>query len=376
MGVAGVVTGYELRHVLWEFGLLPTPVFVGNPKQKIAYTMDQIADFVRANYGRNPCYISHNPVFDFVKGRHPRKIYYSKNFIDFDADPKKGFVKDDALGDLRLLIGWLDENMIPYNATSTSGKGYHTFIRFKPTVYRIDQMLTDKIRAVQIFLANKLNLKTMDFHVAEPRRITRIPLTAYVNNKGYCNGRHCIPIDREMIMGMDVKDIDEVAKNPYVPDELTMNPEGDYYTLDEFIEKFYIPLRFTGVSNGNGIGEAVREYKVITDEPFLKIMKDIIVRPCIYRELVVEDRPAHLARFDACIAVRDLGFSLDEALGLFDQFASAADWHDQHNRERRHMHVRNIYNREPPYKRLTCGTLKREGLCVGDVCIHYREGSR
>jgi len=374
MGVGDVVTGYELRHVLWEFGFLPTPVFVGNPKQTIAYTMDQIADFVRANYGKRPCYISHNPVFDFAKGRYPKKIYYSKNFIDFDADPKKGFVKENALKDLRVLVEWLDEYSIPFNTTSTSGKGYHLFIRFKPKVYRIDRMLADKIKAVQLFLANELGLKTMDFHVAEPRRITRIPLAAYVDNKGNCNGRHCIPLDREMIQKMEVRDIDELARMPYIPDELTMNPEGNYYTIDKFIEKFDIPLKFIGMGIDNGNGEEIKDYKVITNEPFLKIMKDIIVRPCVYRELVVEDRPAHLARLDACISIRGLGFSLSEALAMFDQFARAANWHDQHNTEIRHTNVKSIYLREPPYNRLTCGTLKREGLCVGDVCPHYRGG--
>lgn len=181
-------------------------------------------------------------------------------------------------------------------------------------------------------------------------------------------------MDREMIQKMEVKDIDELARTPYIPDELTMNPEGNYYTIDKFIEKFDIPLKFIGMGIDNGNGEGIKDYKVITDEPFLKIMKDIIVRPCVYRELVVEDRPAHLARLDACISVRELGFSLSEGLALFDQFAVAANWHDQHNTDIRHTNVQSIYLREPPYNRLTCGTLKREGLCVGDVCPHYRGG--
>jgi hypothetical protein len=80
-----------------------------------------------------------------------------------------------------------------------------------------------------------------------------------------------------------------------------------------------------------------------------------------------------MARWDACVDIRTLGFSFEEALTLFDQFARAANWHDQHNTQRRYANIRSIYAQEPPYKTATCGTLKRHDLCVGKACPHYRE---
>jgi len=373
MGVAssGTISGNEFKHVLYEFGLInPMSVFLGNPKQKYTCKMDHVANFVRANYGKKPCYISHNPVFDLAHGRYPQKIYYSKNFIDLDGDPEKGFQKVDALKDHIALSEWLDDFAIPYNATNTGGKGYHTFIRFKPEVYRIDRKLTDKIRAIQMFLGKELGLKTLDIRCAEPRRITRIPLAAYVDKDGKKNNLHCIPMNREMIQGMNVEEIDELARTPLIPDELTMNSEGNYMTLDGFIEEFKIPLEYAGMPMGEG-EFSIKDYKVITNLPFLRIMEDIIRRPCVYRELVVEDRPAHIARLDACIVIKKLGFTIDEALAIFDQFAISANWHDQHNAEKRHTNVRSVYLREPGYKQFTCGSLKRAGLCVGEVCPHY-----
>jgi len=369
MGVA--VSGNEFKHVLFEFGFInPMSVFLGNPKQVYTCKMDQVSNFVRANYGRKPCFISHNPVFDLARGRYPQRIYYTKNFIDLDGDPEKGLKKEDALKDHATLSGWLDDFAIPYNATSTGGKGYHTFIRFKPEVYRIDRKLTDKIRSVQVYLAKELGLRTLDIRCAEPRRITRIPLAAYVDKYGKTNKLHCIPMDREMIQGMKVEEIDELAISPFIPEELTMNPEGNYMSLDKFIEQFKIPLEYAGMPVGDG-DLILKDYKVITDRPFLRIMEDIIRRPCVYRELVVEDRPAHIARLDACIAVKELGFTLDEALALFDQFAHSANWHDQHNTEKRHTHIRSVYVRNPPYKQFTCGSLKRSDLCIGEACPHY-----
>lgn len=371
----GAVSGKQFRHVLWEFGLIPTPVFVGNPSQSIAFGMDQIANFVRNNAGKNPCFISHNPVFEFAKGRYPQKTYYSKNFMDLDADPRKGLTKQDAMNDVRKLSGWFDEYALPYNVANSGSKGYHMYLRFKPEVHRIDRKLTDKIRAVQFYLIKNLGLRTLDMHVAEARRITRIPESPHVSNDGVKNGMYCIPMDAEMIHDMEPQDIDEVARAPYIPDEMTMNPNGNWYTLNEFIMKFNVPISYVGIPfDGNDPATTtIKEYKVVADEPFLKIMKDIIRRPCIYRELVVEDRPAHIARVDACVEIRNLGFTLQEALNLFDLFAHAANWHDQHNTQRRYANVRSIFMKDPPYKPATCSTLKRHGLCVGKVCPFYRE---
>jgi hypothetical protein len=368
-----LVGGFEFRRMLYEMAFIPTPVFVGNPSQRICYNVDQIADFVRVNYGKRPCFISHNPVFDFAQGKYPQKTYYSKNFMDLDGDPKRGLTKEDALKDLRKLSDWFDDFALPYNIANSGHKGYHSYLRLKPEVHRIDRKLTDKIRAVQSFLASELGLRTLDFHVAEPRRITRIPTTAYVNQDGWKNNLHCIILNREIVHGMTTEQIDELAKEPFIPEEITMNPEGNYYTLDEFIIQFEVPLHYAGMpwSNGNGHGD-LKEYKVTTDDHFLLIMKDIIRRPCIYRELVVEDRPAHIARVEACIEVRDLNFSLDGALTLFDDFADAADWHDKHNKIKRDTNIKSIYYHEPPYKQMTCGTLQRAGLCIGKECPSYQ----
>ena len=150
-----------------------------------------------------------------------------------------------------------------------------------------------------------------------------------------------------------------------------MNPDGNYLTLDQFIEEFDIPLEYAGMPMGDGGELSLKDYKIVKDKPFLRIMEDILRRPCIYRELVAEDRPAHIARLDACITVKKLGFTIDEAQAIFDQFSISANWHDQHNVEKRHTNIRSVYLREPDYKQFTCGSLKRAGLCVGEVCPHY-----
>ena len=177
------------------------PRNVGNPNQVTINDYQSYLMFFKANNGRRPLYTSHNPY-----NLQTQTILYNQMVWDVDTD-KPGSTLQMALQDIRTLAHYFKnyDHLISF-----SGMGFHFYLKFQPTLLKLDEQLRFNIHDFQSKIKNELNLQTVNLACAEPKRIIRIPGSVYVyheNNNFIVTRKHCIPLNDETLDNSNLQQI-------------------------------------------------------------------------------------------------------------------------------------------------------------------------
>lgn len=330
------------------------PRYKGDPRQQIIKSIFSIYKFIFDAQGKTPAYFSHNSFKPF-RG-NPEFVYYNLTFLDFDSKEKPENAQYDAIK----VIEWANSYNIPNYVLFSGGKGFHVYLVWKPYYMPMTMENKDKLRAFFSYLKVELNLRTLDSHVAEFRRLSRIPYSNYVSGSGEVTDRYVIPAD----LNLSIDEIFEQSKNQ---EYIEVIPRGKiqkftsfYDTLD--IKDYEAELYDTSADT------------ITYDIPqnaFTDYLTTIIPKMCIHNNLMTRN-PKHIARFAGVIEAKRSGLSLEETQKLFDEMSSIFMWVDRGNIDIRRKQVNSVYNGK--YYHPSCRKIRSEGLCVGKSCpIFCRE---
>ena len=366
----------ELIEVWKAFDFMQFPRMVGDPLQTVVYNEQEFVRWFKSNTGRAICFVSHNSYPELNKRYNPPSVLsvrISNLFTDLDDARKQENAQDDTIK----LIVFSEDARLPFINSFSGSKGFHHYIRLKPSVHQYDEELKAKIRAIHNWLKDELKLRTMDTKCKEPRRLCRIPYSKYSRmGKGrgeYVMGKtHCIPIRPEDIVNLNINEILESAISPtlYVP-----KLPSARWTLDEFIDNFKIDIREYArdkeVVNGERIA-TTREYSKIQTDDFHELIKSLVPRMCVHNDLFARN-PSHATRRMTVIQLKDIGYDFSQVVALFEEMSKKFRWVDRMFRSRRIYQIKQIYFHHPVYKHDTCGKIKNEhGICVGEACPKFR----
>lgn len=348
-----------------------TPRFFGNPFQILVAEKEDAFQFVRNNLGKKPIYTSVYSFPTFNEEGNPFQVKINKLFSDFDSERKP----ENALLDVRKIDDFFTSENIESIQAFSGGKGFHNYTLLDSETYVLSPYLSDVIRAINIWITNKLNLRTLDIRCAEPRRLCRLWYTPYASRnkktgKITKNGNYCFPLTKEQLHELNINEIIEFSKNP-----LKINPNNfkninnpNRINIMDFIEYFEIDINKTlkdSIKIDKSYSNKIIEYKEVEDE----FIKRILPRPCIHMQIVHNPNPPHIVRFGACIQLKDLGF---DPKWIFDFFQNRG-YIDSHNTSECAYQINQIFRKNPPYKHPSCSTLKKNGVCVGERCKRYNK---
>ena len=366
----------ELLKVWNAYDFLQFPRMNGDPIQTPIYNEKDFVNWFKANTGRAICFTSHNSYPTLDKTFHPpavMEVRVSNLFTDFDDKDKP----ENAQLDTIKLIKFCEDNKLPFINSFSGSKGFHHFIRLKPSLHAYNEELKLMTRAVHNWLKDRLEFRTMDGMCKEPRRLCRIPYSKHVREgkeRGsyIISDTYCHTISPDDITTKDIYEIIENARAPtlYIPD-LT-KPKLD---LQGFIEHFEIDLREYAADKEVVNGERVvthREYEEVQTDDLHELVKALVPRMCVHNDLFSRN-PTHPARRMTVIQLKEIGYSFSQVVALFEEMSSKFNWVDRMFRGRRIYQIKHIYFHWPVYKHDTCGKIKNEhGLCVGEACPKFR----
>jgi len=361
---------------LWDaYGFMDFPRMVGDPIQTPVYNREEFARWFKANTGRAICFTSHNSYPELDQRFHPpsvKSVRVGNLFTDFDDKEKP----ENAQLDTIKLIEFCQKEGLPFINSFSGSKGFHHFIRLKPSVHLYDEELKAKTRAVHNWLKDKLELRTMDGMCKEPRRLCRVPMSRYAReekHKQYLIGdTFCCPVKAEEVVDNSIYEIIENARAPtlFIPNL----PEAKL-DLDDLIEKFGIDILEYAADKELIEGERIvstREYSSVPDDDFHELIKALIPRMCVHNDLFSRN-PTHPTRRMTVIQLKEIGYSFGQVVELFEKMSETFRWVDRMFRSRRIYQIKHIYFHVPEYKHDTCGKIKNEhGLCVGEACPKFR----
>lgn len=355
----------DFLRVQLAFDFLQFPRMMGSPEQKLCHNPSGFVSFYRRANGHGPVFTSHNSYPEMDSKYVPLVVRISKMFFDFDAEKP-----ENAQLDALKMARYFDEIGMPWAATYSGNKGFHVYLFLKPEFHPFDSELRIKTLAIHRWLGSKLELRTLDGRVAEPRRLCRVPLTLNVPKKlkpGQ-TPNYCIPVTLNMLQDWTMPEIIEAAQMQFIPD--TVRNPGDHLTLDEFIDKFDVKAGSYEEAAYHGPADIV-PYSAPRG-PYEDYIKALIPDPCIHNEIMTEN-PRHQARVTACLQLFRSGYTLDEAIDEFDKISEVFKWIDRHNRDNRIYHIRSLYREGARYRYPTCTRIRFEyGLCVGSMCSKFK----
>lgn len=351
------------------------PRMVGDPIQTPVYNKMEFAKWFNVNVGRAICFTSHNAYPELDQKFYPPKvntIEVNNLFSDFDDKNKP----ENAQLDTIKFIKFCQSEELPFINSFSGSKGFHHFIRLKPSVHPYDEELKTKIRAVHNWLKDKREFRTMDGKCKEPRRLCRIPYSRYVRegkHRQYEVGNtYCIPMKPAEILDLS---IDEIVKRAHAPTLYVPELDEPKLDLDGFLKQFSIDIREYSADKEVVDGERVvttREYEEVQSDDFHEFIKALIPRMCVHNDLFGRN-PLHSARRMTVTQLREIGYDFSQVVQLFEEMGKRFGWVDRMFRNRRIYQIKHIYFRHPPYKHDTCGKIKNEhGLCVGEACPKFR----
>lgn len=366
----------DLLKVWRAFDFMQFPRMVGDPLQTVVYNEQEFVKWFKSNTGRAICFVSHNSYPHLNKRYNPpsvESVRVSNLFIDMDDARKQENAQDDTIK----LIEFCDDNNLPFVNSFSGSKGFHHYIRLKPSVHMYDEELKSKVRAVHNWLKDKLGLRTMDGKCKEPRRLCRIPYSKYARmGKGrgeYVMGKtYCIPMKSEDIVNLNINEILESAITPTLHVPFLPSPQWD---LDGFVANFSIDIeeysRDKEVEDGERVSIA-REYEEVQPDDFHELIKALVPRMCVHNDLF-QRNPTHAARRMTVIQLKEIGHTFGQVVSLFEEMSERFKWVDRMFGNRRRYQIKHIYFHLPEYKHDTCGKIKSEhGLCVGKACPKFR----
>jgi len=352
--------------------LFETPRLIGNPRQEPAYGPEDIYAKARkwASKGQT-CFTSHNsyPEFHTEKGKIiPDIMNVSTVFFDFDNAEKPENAQLDAIN----LVEYLKAKDIAYSITFSGSKGFHVYIKL--TELKLNWSWKDEsadslkrlVGALMNFLMSNLNLRTLDPTViGDPRKLCRLPFTPHVSRTGVVNGRYCVLLTWEQLRHLPYPQIVEYSKNPdpnNIGDiiEPTMNLFEVFDHLGVDLRKWDSQVQY----------QTAQPSLIDNDIGFVALLRQKC--PGLVNEMNTVN-PNHKARVHTALFAKSIGMNIMEFENVWQRMGSSVGYVDLHNSEYRISQLESIFN-DPRYvKAGTCGTLKRDGLCVGETCVKWRD---
>ena len=370
----------DLKKVWRAFDFMQFPRMVGDPIQTAVYNEDEFVKWFASNTGKAICFTSHNSYPMVNRMYNPpsvEEVRVSNLFIDFDDSEKQ----ENAQLDTIKIIKFCQEEGLPYLNQFSGSKGFHHFIRLEPSIHPYEEELKVKTRAIQNWLKDKLELRTMDDKCKEPRRLCRIPYSKYAKMTGHrkyiIGDTYCLPMSSDDISDLSFYEIRERSKNPtlYIPevDEGSVDIDGfiDLFQID--IEEYSADKTLIDGERLAPIREYMKDWEEIGEDDFIQLVKELIPRMCVHNNLLSRN-PTHAARRMTVIQLLQIGYSFSEVVSLFEQMAEKFKWVDRIFRTRRIGQIKHIYFHLPRYRHDKCGKIKNEhAICVGAICPYYRD---
>ncbi len=365
--------------------------FVGNPHQKLISSSQELSNFISANNGINPCFVTLNSFtqqytiartifndfdaeFTLTCNKCGTKIKESStpfcfcgnrlSFTPEDQDSKLQKVYDKIRQAQQLYKTYLEYNITPV-AHFTAYKGCHVFPLFKPEMftdstfitnlfyYFIEQAKTYSVQEVKDAegRATKLKIPYQDTVVSSDlRRLCRIPGTQRIENKLYCTAIHDF-------LSHEPEEIYAMAKKPKtsisVPEPKQKMSEFEFTPVD--VTKFRPNTTSSSVIDST--------FRSLSDN-IKQELYDMIPQYCI-RTFLATIEPLHTVRYNATVHLRNIGYSPS---GINDLF-SRLGWRD-YNESITAYQISNIYHN--PYRKLSLGKMRYQGMCDRTRCSYCR----
>lgn len=362
-------TRADYARILHEYDFARFPRNVG-PYQRLVINIDQLLQHINMSNGDTAVYTSHNSWAEVDKWGRPTKVMVTKTFMDLDID--KGTTLEMAKRDADTLIDWCLEQDLSCAITFSGHGGFQFFLFFKPSIHEIGSEVTRKIRAVQAFLIQQLDLKTCNLACAEPRRLCRIPLTYYATDKydfPVVTHQRCTPIPPLLLREMTMDEVWDLSMNPTIHPTYRFIGQNQY-NIDEFLQLYSVPIE----PDEGEVPLIVQTipYTAESKDEFAQLVKLFMPDPCVHNDLLTNPNPKHISRLAFCAMLRLIGFSEQEAKNFFTDLEERFSWIDRANRKRREYYIHHIFHRNPPYSPAGCPRYMAEGICVGEVCPKWK----
>ena len=145
--------------------------YFGNPNQFKVKSEDELIEAIENNNGYKDCFLS---IAEFDDAGNIFPIWF---FIDLDGDYDA--VNDDAVK----ILNFLEEKDLNYTCDVSGYKGIHILIELDPFIF-VNNRIFKKFGR---FLQSELNLKTIDSHCFDIRRLKRIPGTVNPKSGKLCS---------------------------------------------------------------------------------------------------------------------------------------------------------------------------------------------
>lgn len=327
------------------------PRFVGNPWQYPVRTQQEFDLFIQNNDGRSPCYTSHN---SFPAA--PIEEYEEIRYVPTDFDAKDGKLEN-TLNDALNFRDWARANDLPVLTIFTGGRGFHTYLVFKPIVARVNQALKGIYGAFQITAWEQAKLRTIDKGlITDTRRIMRI-----VNTKHQKTQLYCVEVPDDMLDRANINEIQEYSKERRPMIDITPKE-----TIGEALKRLQFKPSKVQIEKATTVPTI--EYKGVSDG----LLKALLPRMCIHQGLMTHN-PPHLVRLEACYSLYNLHFDREFIEKFLKDIAEKAQWVDRHNTREMDYQIGYLTRGHRKYKPHSCETVRQEGLCVGEACPIFKK---
>jgi hypothetical protein len=269
---------------------------------------------------------------------------------------------------------FLDEEGIPRVSVFTGGKGFQVFLLTEPHLYKFSMVKQDgkeysnqdvikKItKAIQDYLKNKLDLRTMDSQcMGTPKKQSRALYSYHRFTRSDDNThRVAIPLTDEQLYEWNVEDIKAYSHNPkFIIPEV----RGEkYMKLLDLFEYFNINLKV----QEKKVNYA--DYKNISDR-----VTDKSAKLFLDASEMMSNNPMHKMRIAFATFAKKIGMNKEKFKKIYETIGYAIPFVDIHNAEIREYQIDWIWN-SPGYRNeATCDTIKTWGKCLKHKCRRYKQ---
>jgi len=291
------------------------------PRRKVVSNLNEFIFYFNSSFMK-----------DFYVSLYPLKLEIDKIFIEIDA-PSVGKALNSALK----LHDRLNKYDIPHIIVFSGHRGFHFYILFKRWIPVNVETARAVIRDLQLSLTE--GIEYIDTHCfGNVRQLVRVPGTRHPKTKHFCT---YIPQDFDID---DPLGIVMWSKSHHVPiyhiDKL---PD-----IKELVDVNYVP-----------------EYSIIKGERVdlaidlnirVKMLKDII-RPCLYKRLLIDREPPHEIRTDLVAELYWLGFTEEQVFNIIREL----NWTD-FNPKLTKYHIHKIF--EKKLLPMSCSRLSKFVKCT------------
>ncbi|HDN17492.1 MAG TPA: hypothetical protein ENF41_00355, partial [Candidatus Bathyarchaeota archaeon] len=242
--------------------------------REVVNSYNQFTKYIQANNGIKDVYAS---IYD---------LQFRMDKIVFDVDAPS---LEKAFDDVKKLITTLNDYDIPYIPVFSGGKGFHIYCLFKVWNTNFEML---KFIHKQICLQLSNGLKYVDKHLfGNLRALIRVPNTLRVKYSVYCT---FLPYD---FTRWTTTQIIDYARTPHQPHYHLSEPPDIRMVFDvDFIGFKYGDVELPGTFPTHPVPSNVYM--------FLKPL----IRPCLYRVLLVDKNPLHLLRVELVAELMWLGY--------------------------------------------------------------------